>query len=422
MLDLKYVLDNLVEVSAMMENRGLEEAALAGLTTLNNERKRLQKEFDDLRSQQNQKSNTIAQLKKEGKDAKDVIADMHAVAAKVKEIGPKQTEIEERLKDILLTVPNRPHSSVPVGPDVQANIVVKEWGKKRSFDFTPKEHGEIGERLGLLDTARAAKLSGSRFAILRGGLAKLERALIRFMLETHTRKGYEEILPPYLVNDKALLGTGQLPKFAADMFKTTSGLSLISTAEIPLTNFFQGEILEEKKLPYYFCAHTPCFRSEAGSYGKDIKGLIRQHQFNKVELVKITTAATSYAELETMTGDAEAILEGLDLPYRRVILSTGDMGFAAAKTFDLEVWLPGQGQFREISSCSNCEDFQARRMNTRYKAGDGKIHFVHTLNGSGLAVGRTLIAILENYQQKDGSVLIPKLLQDEMGGQVLTPR
>lgn len=421
MLDLKYVLDNMGQVSVMLKNRGMS-VSLDELSQLNEERKKLQKEYDGLKALQNQKSDEIAKLKKEGKEVKPVIAEMHAVAARVKDICPRQSEIEEKIKNILLTIPNRPHASVPVGADTQANAVVKLWGKPRVFDFAPKDHGEIGENLGLLDTARAAKLAGSRFAILRGGLAKLERALIHFMLEKHTQKGYEEILPPYLVNDKALLGTGQLPKFEADMFKTTSGHYLISTAEIPLTNFFQLEVLEEKNLPYNFCAVTPCFRSEAGSYGKDVMGLIRQHQFNKVELVKISKPETSYDELEKLTCDAEHILEVLDLPYRRVVLCTGDLGFAAAKTYDLEVWLPSQGQYREISSCSNCEDFQARRMNTRYKGADGKLRLVHTLNGSGLAVGRTLIAILENYQQGDGSVAIPKALQSFMGSEVLRPR
>jgi len=421
MLDLKYVLNNLDEVKSKLASRG-GGVSLDGLEALNEERKDLQKEFDELRSQQNQKSKEIGVLKKEGKDASSVIEEMHSVAARVKELGPKQTEIEGKISSILLTVPNLPHESVPAGEDESANKLVSEWGTKREFSFKPKEHFELGENLGMLDFERAAKLTGARFALYRGGLAKLERALINFMLEEQTNKGYEEVMPPYMVNAQTLTGTGQLPKFEEDLFKTDMGYYLIPTAEVPVTNIFNGETVDEKKLPFKFCAYTPCFRSEAGSHGKDTKGLIRQHQFNKVELVKITSPETSHAELESLTKDAESILEKLELPYRRMLLCSGDMGFGAVKTFDLEVWLPGQNSYREISSCSNCEDFQARRMKTRFKGSDGKMHFVHTLNGSGLAVGRTLIAVLENYQNEDGSIGIPKVLQEFMGCEKLSAK
>jgi seryl-tRNA synthetase len=410
MLDLKFVLNNLSVIKDMLAKRG-QTIDLSPLDKLNDRRKKLQQEFDSLRAQQNQASAEIAKAKKAGLDAGQVMTDMQAAAARVKEIQPELTGLEAEVESFLLTIPNIPHESVPAGKDSADNVEVKSWGKKPEFEFKPKEHWELGETLGVLDFERGTKIAKSRFTLYKGAAAQLERALINFMLDTHTRQnGYTEVIPPMLVNAESMTGTGQLPKFEADLFKTTDGLYLIPTAEVPVTNIFRDEILKESDLPKYFTAYTPCFRSEAGSYGKDVKGLIRQHQFNKVELVKLTTPTTSYDELEKMTQNACGILEALNIPYRVVTLCTGDMGFSAAKTYDIEVWLPGQNAYREISSCSNCEDFQARRAKIRFKAADGKNHFMHTLNGSGLAVGRTLIAIFENYQQKDGSIQIPAAL------------
>jgi len=421
MLDLKYLLDNTDAVKMALKNRN-SDLSLDGILELNNRRKVLQQEFDNLRALQNQKSKEIAALQKEKKDAKAVIDEMQSVAKRVKEIGPEQTEVEEKLRQILLTLPNIPQASVPVGADEHANVVVREWGKKPEFTFTPREHWDLGEKLGLLDFERGAKIAGARFTLYRGALAKLERALSHFMLDVHTREhGYEEILPPYLVNADSALGTGQLPKFEDDLFKTTTGYYLIPTAEVPVTNIYRGETLAGTDLPKHMCAHTPCFRSEAGSAGKDTRGLIRQHQFNKVELVKIVRPEKSEAELEALTRDAEKILQLLGLSYRTIVLCTGDMGFGSAKTYDIEVWLPGQKAYREISSCSNFEAFQARRMNTRFKDEAGKMQFVHTLNGSGLAVGRTLVAILENYQKADGSITVPEALRGFMGMTEITP-
>jgi seryl-tRNA synthetase len=415
MLDLKWVLNNIDDVKSYIKIRNAD-LPLDNIIQLNEDRKLLQQKFDELRALQNQKSKEISLLKKEKKDAQSVIDEMQSVAVAVKDVGAKQSEIETQLKDILLTFPNVPHVDVPVGESEDDNQEVLQWGDKPSFNFTPKEHWDLGEKLGLLDFERAAKLAGSRFAIYRGKLAKLERVLINFMLDVQTNEHhYEEVMTPYLVNSDSLMGTGQLPKFEEDLFKTTMGYYLIPTAEVPVTNIYRGETLKEEELPKKFCSYTPCFRSEAGSYGKDVKGLIRQHQFNKVELVTFCTAENSASELESLTQNAERILQLLNLSYRKVVLCTGDMGFSAAKTYDLEVWLPGQNQYREISSCSNCTDFQARRMNTRYKPKEGKPQLVHTLNGSGLAVGRTLIAILENYQQEDGSIRIPDVLQEAMG-------
>lgn len=393
------------------------------MTDLDAKRKQLQQEFDELRAKQNRVSKEVARLKNEGLDAGALISTMQRVAARIKELKAAQQTVGAELESTHLTTPNHRHKSVPIGNHESANRVEREWGKKPNFKFTPKDHVTLGENLGLFDFERATKLAGARFAILKGWGAKLERALINFMLDLHTGKHkYQEILPPFMANAQTLTGTGQLPKFEEDLFKTTQGLYLIPTAEVPLTNIFSGEILEESQLPISFTAHTPCFRSEAGSYGKDIKGLIRQHQFNKVELVKITHPDHSYEALEQLTKDAEAVLQQLDLHYRVVTLCTGDIGFSAAKTYDLEVWLPGQDKYREISSCSNCEDFQARRANIRFRPTDrdpkGSTHkpqFVHTLNGSGLAVGRTLIAILEQHQQKNGSVKVPKVLRNYLG-------
>lgn len=416
MLDLKFVLGNLGTVEKMLKDRGTDYD-LTDIKNLNGERVKLQLEFESLRQKQNQASTEIAAKKKAGEDASSIINAMQEAASRIKEIQPRSTEIEETIKNKLLEIPNVPHESVPVGKDEHSNRVVRTVGEKPLFDFEPRPHWETGEKLGILDFERAAKLSGARFAIYEGAGARLERALINFMLDLHTTEhGYKEILPPFMVNAETMKGTGQLPKFEADLFKTTNGYYLIPTAEVPVTNIFANEILKEEDLPFYFVAYTPCFRSEAGSYGKDTRGLIRQHQFNKVELVKLTHPDTSYEELDKLTANAEEVLKRLGLHFRTVVLCTGDMGFASAKTYDIEVWLPSQNTYREISSCSNCTDFQARRMGTRFKGKDKGTRFVHTLNGSGLAVGRTLIAILENYQQKDGSVIIPEPLKKYMDG------
>lgn len=415
MLDIKWILENKDAVKRAYKNRHVD-ISLDEIVQLNETRKKLQKEFDDLRGLQNQKSKEIANLKKEKKDTSLVLADMQNVAKRVKELSGEQLSVDEDLNKQLLNLPNIPHESVPVGLSERDNQIVREWGKKRIFSFTPKEHWELGESLGLLDFERAAKIAGARFALYRGALAKLERSLIHLMLSVHVEQhGYEEILPPLLVNADTLTGTGQLPKFEADLFKTNMDYYLIPTAEVPVTNIYKKETVELNDLPLKFCSFTPCFRSEAGSHGKDTKGLIRQHQFNKVELVKLTTPESSFDELESLTQNAEKILQILNIPYRVVVLCTADMGFSSTKTYDIEVWLPGQDAFREISSCSNCGEFQARRMQTRFKDKDGKLKYVHTLNGSGLAVGRTLIAVLENYQQEDGSILVPDALKPFMG-------
>ncbi len=416
MLDAKFVIQNLKLVEEAMRKRGAELAPLIPIRELVQRRNELQQEFDRLRNEQNLASQEIQRLKKEGKDAAPMIAAMKQVAERVKQINPELEVLEDQVRNLLLQIPNLPHESVPVGSSAEDNPVIRTWGEKPQFSFQPKSHWEIGETLGILDFERGAKIAGARFTLYRDAGARMERALINFMLETHGRKnGYEEVLPPFLVNAESLTGTGQLPKFEADLFKTTDGLFLAPTAEVPVTNIFRDEILPTEKLPISMTAYTPCFRSEAGSYGKDVRGLIRQHQFNKVELVKFTRPEDSYTELEKLTRDAESILQALGLHYRVVLLCTGDMGFSAAKTYDLEVWLPGQNCYREISSCSNFEDFQARRARIRFKDGQGKNHFVHTLNGSGLAVGRTLVALLENYQQADGTVTVPKALQDLLG-------
>ena len=416
MLDLKFVLSDIDAVEEALSKRG-GKVDLSAIKNLNNERVKLQQEYEVLRQEQNEASKQIAAKKKAGEDASDIIKSMQETATKIKEIQPRQGEIEEKIKNILLETPNIPHESAPVGTSEEDNKEVRRWGNKPKFDFKPKPHWEIGEKLGILDFERASKLSGARFVVYKGAGALLERALTNFMLELHTTEnGYTEIIPPFLVNAATMTGTGQLPKFEEDLFKTTNGYYLIPTAEVPVTNLHADEILNESDLPLYYTAFTPCFRSEAGSYGKDTRGLIRQHQFNKVELVKFTKPENSYEELDKLTADAEDVLKRLGLHYRTVILCTGDMGFSATKTYDIEVWLPSEDTFREISSCSNCTDFQARRMNTRFKGSDKKTRYVHTMNGSGLAVGRTLIAILENYQQKDGSVVIPEILRPYMGG------
>lgn len=416
MLDLKSVLGNLEVVKAALARRG-QSLDFRPLESLNHSRKALQQQFDQLRNQQHQASIEIARLKKAGQSTDTVIASMQTIAEQIKGAQTHLTEVEEALSTFLLQIPNIPHASVPEGKDNAANPVARTWGTTPTFGFTPKEHWEIGEALGILDFNRAAKLTGARFALYLGAGAQLERALINFMLDLHTKEhGYTETLPPFLVNAKTLTGTGQLPKFEGDLFKTTAGYYLVPTAEVPVTNIHADETLAETDLPRRYTAYTPCFRSEAGSYGKDVKGLLRQHQFNKVELVSIAHPDHSYEELERLTSNAEMVLQRLELHYRVVTLCTGDMGFSAAKTYDLEVWLPGQEAYREISSCSNCEDFQARRANIRFKGKDGKLRFAHTLNGSGLAVGRTVIAILEQYQQADGSVVIPEALRLYMDG------
>jgi len=389
---------------------------------LDRERRAILKEIERLRAERNAKSKEIGKLKKEGKDTAELEAEVKNLREGIEKYEVELSEVETKLREVMLSIPNLPHESVPVGEDESQNVEVRRWGKPRDFNFQPRPHWEIGERLGIIDFERAGKLSGSRFSVLLGWGAKLERALINFMLDLHSRKGYKEVLPPHLVRPEILIGTGQLPKFEEELYRCErDDLYLIPTAEVPLTNLFRDEILSEDQLPIYMVSYTPCYRREAGSYGKDIRGLIRQHQFDKVELVKIVKPEHSYEELERLTADAEDILQALGLPYRVVLLCTGDMGFASAKTYDIEVWFPSQGRYREISSCSNCEDFQARRMNTKYRDSQGKLHFVHTLNGSGLAVGRTLSAILENYQQEDGSVIVPPALRDYLGVDVIKP-
>lgn len=416
MLDLKWVLSNLDEVKTSIQNRN-QNFDLSTLESLNQKRKSLQAEFDQLRSLQNQTSAEVQKLQKAKEDASEVIAKMQSVAKRVKEISPELANLEQEIEKILLHIPNIPNSSVPIGKGEEDNQFLRIWGNKNEFSFKAKEHSELGEKLNILDFERGAKIAGARFTLYKGAGARLERALINFMLDIHIEQhGYTEMFPPMLVNAESLQGTGQLPKFEEDLFKTTSGYYLIPTAEVPVTNIHRDEILKESELPLKYVAFTPCFRSEAGSYGKDMKGLIRQHQFNKIELVKFSHPEHSYEELDKLTQNAENILQRLGLHYRVITLCTGDMGFSSAKTYDIEVWLPGQNAYREISSCSNFEDYQARRMKIRFKDSDGKNKLVHTLNGSGLAVGRTLVAILENYQQEDGSVLIPEALQSYMGG------
>ena len=418
MLDIKLLRDHLDEVKARMATRG---AAIDWdqFQSLDRERRDAVARTERLKEKKNRLSGEIGKQKKSGADATVLMREVEEVSEAIRSSEGPLAEIETRFEQFMLTLPNLPHPNVHVGTDERDNREVRRWGEPPKFGFAPKNHWDIGEELRILDFARAAKIAGARFAVYRAGGAKLERALINFMLDLHTgQNGYQEILPPALVNRAALVGTGQLPKFEEDLFHVAPGdYFLIPTAEVPLTNLHREEILEQDELPVNYVAYTPCFRSEAGSYGKDVRGLIRQHQFNKVEMVKLTEPEDSYDELEKMVQNAEAVLKKLELPYRVVELCTGDMGFGAAKTYDLEVWLPGQNTYREISSCSNCEEFQARRANIRYrKEKKGRPLFVHTLNGSGLAVGRTLVAVLENYQQEDGSVIIPDSLRGYMGG------
>ena len=422
MLDLNYVRDNFDAVRAALGTRGFPTDLLDRFAEIDKERRRVIGEADSINQQRNASSKEIGALMQAGKrdeaDAKK--ADVAGLKEKQSELEAARDDAESAMREILVNLPNIPADDVPVGADESANKEIRRWGEPREFDFEPKDHVDLGESLGILDLERATKIAGSRFAILNGAGARLERALVNFMLDIHTiEHGYAETLPPFMVNRRSLFGTGQLPKFNEDLFhlKDEREFALIPTAEVPVTNYYADEILDEADLPKYFTAYTPCFRSEAGSYGRDTRGLIRQHQFEKVELVKLSVPERSDEEHEKLTADAERILQLLGLPYRTVVLSTGDMGFGAKKTYDIEVWLPSQQTYREISSCSNCGDFQARRMNMRFRrGGGGKPEYVHTLNGSGLAVGRTWIAVLENYQQADGTVHLPEILLPYMNG------
>jgi len=424
MLDPAFVRDHIEEVRTGLRNRGLDiDKSLEEIATLETARRRLIPELEGLKREQNTSGDEIARAKRQGKDTSSIQEANRTRAAHIKQIGVQLDSVEGQRDRALLMLPNLPHSSVPVGKSAADNVVVRRHGEPRAFDFEPQPHWDLGPALGILDFERAARMSGARFSVLSGAGARLSRALINFMLDLHTREhGYREVEPPFLVNAASLVGTGNLPKFEADLFKIAGewDLYLVPTAEVPLTNLHRSEILDGRELPFKYTAYTPCFRSEAGSYGQDVRGLIRQHQFDKVELVKLTTPAQSHAELEMLVANAEEVLKRLELPFRTVLLCTGDMGFASAKTYDIEVWLPSQKTYREISSCSNTEAFQARRANIKFReAGTGKAEHVHTLNGSGLAVGRTLIAVLENYQQKDGSVVIPPALRPYMDGREL---
>ena len=422
MLDLNFVRENLDAVRTALRNRKFPDEALDTFVELDAERRTVIGESDRINSLRNVASKEIGALMQTGKrdEAEAKKAEVAGLKDQQADLEIRRETAEESMRDLLANLPNVPSADVPVGPDETANVEIRHWGSPREFDFKPKDHVDLGETLGILDFERATKISGSRFAILNGAGARLERALVNFMLEVHTTEhGYTETLPPFLVNRASLFGTNQLPKFDEDLFHTTDErkLALIPTAEVPVTNYFADEILEASDLPKHFAAYSMCFRSEAGSYGRDTRGLIRQHQFEKVELVKLCTPENSVEEHEKLTADAERILQLLGLPYRTVVLSTGDMGFGARKTYDIEVWMPSQYTFREISSCSSCGDFQSRRMNLRFRRTRGaKPEFVHTLNGSGLAVGRTWIAIIENYQQADGSIEIPEVLHKYMHG------
>ena len=424
MLDLRFVRDNFELVQKSIQDRHAK-VDLNSFSQLDQKRRQVLPELESLRNQRNSVSAQVGQMKKSGQDPAPVFAQMKEVGSRIKELEQELTGIDQELERLLYTVPNLPHESVPVGGGEEDNPVVSTWGSPPEFDFPPLNHWDIGEALGILDFERAARMTGARFALLKGDGALLERALINFMLEVHcTEHGYTEVLPPFMVNSQAMTGTGQLPKFAEDLFKLEgTDYWLIPTAEVPVTNLHMEEILAGESLPLKYTAYTPCFRAEAGSHGKDVRGLIRLHQFNKVELVRFTRPEDSFEHLEELTAHAEEILRRLGLPYRKIVLCTGDLGFSAAKTYDLEVWLPGQGKYREISSCSNFLDFQARRAGIRFKdKGQKGTSLVHTLNGSGLAVGRTLVAVLENYQQADGSVVIPQALRPYMRGKTqITP-
>jgi len=425
MLDLNFVRDNLDLVKAKMRERGLPDV-LQEFELLDRERRQALTEVEGRKARRNKVTDEIAVLKKQKQDASGLIADMKALGAEIQELDGRAKACDERLREVLRLIPNVPHVSVPVGRDSADNTEVRRWGQPRHFDFEPQAHWDLGPALGILDFERATKITGARFAVYSGVGAKLERALANFMLDMHTREhGYTEILPPFMVNSASLFGTGQLPKFKEDLFKLEgTDYWLIPTAEVPVTNLYRDEVLEAETLPVKHCAWTACFRSEAGSYGKDTRGIIRQHQFQKVELVKFTLPENSYDELERLTRDAEEILQRLELPYRVITLCTGDMGFSSAKTYDLEVWLPAAREYKEISSCSNFEAFQARRANLRFRRSkSGKTELLHTLNGSGLAVGRTWVAIIENYQQADGSVIVPQVLRPYLDGlERITPQ
>jgi seryl-tRNA synthetase len=418
MLDLKFIRSHLDEVKQALSNRG-QEFLLDDFESLDEMRRLLLGEVESRRQERNTLSEEVGRLKKAKLDAAPQMERVREINQELKELEQDLQDKEALVNDFLLNLPNLPHTSVPVGADAESNPVVRKWGEPPLFDFPPKPHWEVGENLGILDFETAAKITGSRFSLLKGPASRMERALINFMLDLHTQQhGYLEVWPPFMINAASALATGQLPKFKEDLFKLEGwDYYLAPTAEVPVTNIHRDDILSEEDLPLYYTAYTPCFRSEAGSYGKDVRGLIRQHQFDKVELVKFTTPESSYEELEKLLANAEKVLQELELPYQVIVLCTGDMGFAAAKTYDIEVWLPGQATYREISSCSNFEAFQARRANIRFRRANAKgTELVHTLNGSGLAVGRTLVAILENYQQADGSVVIPTKLRPYMGG------
>lgn len=418
MHDIKFLRENKDFVEKRLSQRG-QPFSLANLLALDERRRKLQVEFDTMRARQKELSKLIGQAKASGKDASELMAEMGNLPERIKAIEQERRMVEEEFDQKMLEIPNIPHESVPVGNDETGNVEVRKWGKKPEFDFQPLDHVEIGTKLGILDFDRGAKIAGTRFTLEWGMAARLERALINFMLDVHTKEhGYVEVLPPFIANRTSFIGTGNLPKFEQDLFHLTgTEYYLVPTAEVPVTNIHRDEILDGAKLPLKYTAYTPCFRSEAGAAGKDTRGLIRQHQFNKVELVKFARPENSYEELEKLTADAEEILQRLNLHYRVVTLCTADMGFSSAKTYDIEVWLPGQNTYREISSCSNFEAFQARRANIRFRESAGaKPRYVHTLNGSGLAVGRTLIAILENYQTKDGGVIVPEALRPYVGG------
>jgi seryl-tRNA synthetase len=428
MLDLNFVREHMPQVEEMLRRRGMDPAAtLKDFAEIDAQRRQAITSAETMKAQRNRVSEEIARLKKAGENADPQMAETKGLRETISQLEKAAEQYDNRLREILTGLPNIPHQSVPVGKDADANVEVRRWGAPPKFDFTPKPHWELGEQLGILDLERAVKLTGARFAVYWDMGARLERALANFMLDLHIGpQGYTEVLPPFLVNSESMYGTGQLPKFADDLFRVPHGdkdLWLISTAEVPVTNLYRDEVLDESRLPISLTAYTPCFRSEAGSYGKDVRGIIRQHQFQKVELVKFSKPENSYEELEKLTHDAEEVLQKLGLHYRVMALSTGDMSSSSAKTYDLEVWLPGQQLFREISSCSNFEAFQARRANIRFRReGKSKSDFVHTLNGSALAVGRTWVAIVENYQQPDGSVIIPNVLREYIGTDRITPR
>lgn len=428
MLDLNFVRDNIPKIEQMLRDRDMNpDTVLKDFRTVDAQRRQAIQSAETVRAERNRLSAEIPKMQKSGHDASQLIADAKDMRVHIQELEKASQEYDASMSEVLVSIPNVPHESVPVGKSAKDNIEVRRWGAPPKFDFTPKPHWDLGEQLGILDLQRAVKVTGGRFAVYWDQGAKLERALSNFMLDVHTKEhGYTEVLPPYMVNSDSMYGTGQLPKFAADLFRVPHGerdLWLIPTAEVPVTNLYRDEVLDNARLPLSLTAYTPCFRSEAGSYGKDVRGIIRQHQFQKVELVKFSRPEQSYEELEKLTHDAEGILQRLGLHYRVVVLCTTDMSFSSAKTYDLEVWLPGQQLFREISSCSNFESFQARRANIRYRQEEKKKPgFVHTLNGSGLAVGRTWLAILENYQQADGSILVPEVLRPYMGTDCIVPR